>query len=81
MFLGWRDKRNLLMLSTFYAPGTKMIRCKERSGKICEYWMSDVMCDYTSKMSAFEQTDYYCSSYALMYERYKWWHKIYYFVS
>jgi len=61
MFLGWRDRRNLLMLRTFHAPGTQMIRCKERSGKICEYWRADVMCDYTSKMSTVEQTDYYCS--------------------
>jgi len=68
VFLGWKDKRNLLMLSTFHAPGTQMIRCKERSGKICECWRSDVMCDYASKMSAVEQTDYYCSSYALMCE-------------
>ena len=81
MFLGWRDKRNLLMLSNFHAPGTQMIRCKERSGKICEYRRSDVMCDYTSKMSPVEQTDYYCSSYALMCERCKWWQKTYYFES
>jgi len=71
----------LLMLSTFHAPGTQMIRCKERSGKICEYRRSDVTCDYTSNLSAVEQTDYYCCSYALMCKRYKWWHKIYYFES
>jgi hypothetical protein len=76
VFLGWRDKRNLLMLSTFHAPGTQMIRCKERSGKICEYRRPFVMCDYTSKLSAVEQT-FCCSSCALMCERYKWWCKIY----
>ncbi|MGH0121166.1 UNVERIFIED_CONTAM: hypothetical protein FKN15_071153 [Acipenser sinensis] len=64
MLLGWKDKRLVLMLSTFHGSDCEKVQHTIKRGAIEELDKPSVICDYTSKMGAVDRADHYCASYA-----------------
>ncbi|MGH0129175.1 UNVERIFIED_CONTAM: hypothetical protein FKN15_037615 [Acipenser sinensis] len=74
--LGWKDKRLVLMLSTFHGSDCEKVQRTIKRGEIQELDKPSVICDYTSKMGAVDRADHYCASYAFTRKSLKWWRKM-----
>ncbi|MGH0118120.1 UNVERIFIED_CONTAM: hypothetical protein FKN15_044422 [Acipenser sinensis] len=75
MVLGWKDKRLVLMLSTFHGSDCEKVQRTIKRGEIQELDKPSVMCDYTSKMGAVDRADHFCANYAFTRKSLKWWRR------
>ncbi|MGH0126473.1 UNVERIFIED_CONTAM: hypothetical protein FKN15_028320 [Acipenser sinensis] len=57
MVLGWKDKRLVLMLSTFHGSDCEKIQCTIKRGAIEELDKPSVICDYNIKRGEIEELD------------------------
>ncbi|XP_058873937.1 piggyBac transposable element-derived protein 4-like isoform X2 [Acipenser ruthenus] len=80
MVLGWKDKRLVLMLSTFHGSDCEKVQRTIKRGAIEELEKPSVICDYTSKMGAVDRADHYCASYAFSRKSVKWWRKMFFWL-
>ncbi|MGH0175536.1 UNVERIFIED_CONTAM: hypothetical protein FKN15_069236 [Acipenser sinensis] len=80
MVLGWKDKRLVLMLSTFHGSDCEKVQRTIKQGEIQELDKPSVICDYTSKMGAVDRADHYCASYAFTRKSLKWWRKMFFWL-
>ncbi|MGH0145822.1 UNVERIFIED_CONTAM: hypothetical protein FKN15_026715 [Acipenser sinensis] len=78
MVLDWKDKRLVLMLSTFHGSDCEKIQHTIKKGATEELDKPSVICDYTSKMGAVDRADHYCASYAFTRNSLKWWKKMFF---
>ena len=64
MTLCWKDKRPILMLSTWRNGESETITRTVRGGRHKEVDKPVVINDYTAHMGAVDQADYYCAAYS-----------------
>jgi len=77
--LVWQDKRQVLMLSTYYNGSVQEIERRTKKGpeKVSKPTM---IIDYTQNMGGVDRADHYISSYAFMKKSLKWWRKLFYWI-
>ena len=79
MALGWKDKRLVLMLSSWHNADTTLhhrwVKGKgEEIEKLC------VIIDYTSQMGGVDHSDHYCASYSFTRITLRWWRKLFFWL-
>ena len=79
MVLGWQDKRQVLMLSTYHDAATETVQQRTRSG-VQEIVKPTVIVNYTRRMGAVDRADHYCASYGFMRKSLKWWRKVFFWL-
>lgn len=78
--LGWKDKRNVFMLSTFHNAETEAVTRKISRGVEEVFEKPKVIIDYTKNMGAVDRADHYCASYGFTRKSLKWWRKMFFWL-
>lgn len=78
MFLAWKDKRIMSLLSTWNDAG--MIDSKRilQGGKEVNIRKPNVVVSYTNSMSSIDRTNQYTSTYCFLRKSLKWWRKMFF---
>lgn len=78
MFLAWKDKRIMSLLSTWNDAG--MIDSKRilQGGKEVNIRKPNVVVSYTNSMSSINRTNQYTSTYCFLRKSLKWWRKMFF---
>ena len=79
MALGWKDKRLVLMLSSWYNADTTLHH-RWVKGKEEEIKKPCVIIDYTSQMGGVDRSDHYCASYSFTRKTLRWWRKLFFWL-
>jgi hypothetical protein len=77
LILAWRDKRVVLMCSTWHTTETEFVCRKNKKTKTDEIFQKPcVISDYTKNMSGVDTADHYNGTYYLLRKSVKWWRKL-----
>lgn len=77
--VAWKDKRPVLVLSTYHGAATaQSVRHKAGGGE--EVTKPVAVLDYTAKMGAVDRADHFCTSYNFARKSKKWWQKMFFWV-
>lgn len=79
MVLAWQDKRQVLMLTTFFDASTRNIRRKNKSSTAVIQKPLSVI-EYTNNMGAVDRADHLCTSYNFERKSVKWWRKMFFYL-
>ena len=79
MALGWKDKRLVLMLSSWHNADTTLHHLWVK-GKEEEIEKPCVVIDYTSQMGGVDCSGYYCASYSFTRKTLHWWRKLFFWL-
>lgn len=79
MSLVWQDKRQVLMLSTFYNADTHTIQRTNKKQTV-DVAKPVMISEYTKYMGAVDRADHYCASYGFSRKSLKWWRKLFYWL-
>ena len=69
----WKDKRDVLCLSTFHAPGEQVVQ--RFSGEVTK---PNIICEYNKYMGGVDKLDQFLSYYTLCRKSAKWWKKVFF---
>ena len=79
MALGWKDKRLVLMLSSWHNADTTLHH-RWVKGKEEEIEKPCVIIDYISQMGGVDSSDDYCGSYSFTRKILRWWRKLFFWL-
>lgn len=80
LYLAWRDKRPVHMLTTYYNAATQSVTRHSRSG-IDRISKPTVIVEYTANMGAVDRADHLCTSYNFDRKSIKWWRKLFFWLT
>jgi hypothetical protein len=78
--LAWKDKRTVVMLSTWHSNNTQQLRRKIKYNVEEQLQKPIVICDYNKHMGGVDVADQYISSYSFIRKSKKWWHKMFFWL-
>ena len=79
LFLSWRDKRVVSLLSTWSTSSSEVVSRKAKGTcQIQEVEKPSVVVHYTKNMGAVDTADQYTSSYCFLRKTLKWWRKLFF---
>lgn len=77
----WKDKRNVLMLSTLCNNGTETIERREKNRReATKISKPSVICEYNRFMGGVDNLDHYVASYKFTRKSLKWWRKLFFWL-
>lgn len=78
--IAWKDKRVVLLLSTYHGADTAQSMRYKAGGATEEVTKPVAVLNYTAKMGGVDRADHYCASYNFSRKSKKWWHKIFFWI-
>lgn len=78
--LQWKDKREVLMISTLYDDSTENVVRTTKGGTQETIKKPSIICRYNENMGGVDLTDHYISSYAFTRKTVKWWRKVFFWL-
>jgi hypothetical protein len=78
--LEWKDKRTVVMLSTWHNNSTQKSRRKIKNNVEEQFQKPIVICDYNKHMGGVDVSDQYISSYSFIRKSKKWWRKMFFWL-
>ena len=76
--LAWKDKRNVVMISTWHNSMQNMRR--KVKNNVEQFRKPVVICDYNKHMGWVDVSDQYISSYSFIRKSKKWWRKMFFWL-
>jgi len=76
----WKDKRPVLVLSTYHRAQVETLTRKKTGGGDEEIQKLVVIMDYTAKMGGVDRADHYCASYNFNRKSKKWWQMFFFWI-
>ena len=78
LVMGWKDKRVVIMVSTFHDTGMEKVKTIEKGNLHKEIMKPVCVLDYTKHMGATDRSDQYCATYSFIRKSLKWWTKLFF---
>lgn len=78
--IAWKDKRVVLLLSTYHGAATAQSMRYKADGTTEEVTKPVAVLNYTAKMGGVDRADHYCASYNFSRKSKKWWHKVFFWI-
>ena len=78
LVMGWKDKRVVLMVSTYHDTEMRNKVTVDKGGKQREVRKPACVLDYTKYMGCVDRSDHYCTTYAFIRKSLKWWRKLFF---
>ena len=75
----WKDKRNVVMLSTWHNNSMQNMR-RNVKNNVEQFRKPVVICDYNKHMGGVDVSDQYISSYSFIRKSKKWWRKMFFWL-
>lgn len=76
--LEWKDKRNVLMLSTIYDNETEIVKRIVKGGKEEIVIKPSMICRYNDYMGGVDLADHYIATYSFSRKSIRWWRKVFF---
>jgi hypothetical protein len=78
MVMGWKDKRPVIMVSTYHDTSMKKVSTIQKGGQQKDIMKPVCVLDYTKNMGGVDRNDHYCATYAFVRKSLKWWRKLFF---
>ncbi|XP_046987055.1 piggyBac transposable element-derived protein 4-like [Schistocerca americana] len=78
LYLKWKDKRAVHLLSNFHSPEVTTVTRRERDGSRIELPCPQAVMDYNAHMNNVDKFDQLKKSYEISRRSKKWWHRIFF---
>ncbi|XP_023724806.1 piggyBac transposable element-derived protein 4 isoform X2 [Cryptotermes secundus] len=78
LLMGWKDKRVVLMMSTYHDTSMEKIVTIQKGGQQKEIQKPVCVLDYAKHVGGINRSDHYCATYAFIRKSLKWWRKLFF---
>lgn len=80
MVAAWKDKRDVLMFSSYCNDDIKVIERREKNNVVTQVPKPSVICEYNQYMGGVDHADQYIASYQFSRKSVKWWRKMFFWL-
>lgn len=76
----WKDKREVLMITSLYDDSTEEVRRRVKNGEEEIVTKPSVICRYNENMGGVDVADHFFASYPFVRKTVKWWRKVFFWL-